>query len=268
MAPTSVRVTLQLISLLFLAGSALLLFFIVLAGSKPSGILQKWYFLAADTSDLGDAKYPVSRWSFYGLCGYEKGESVKKPGKFIGCTKNKADYPFDPSRNFNIKEADLPTQFQGNKFYYLTRFQFPFYLIALFFDVVGLFSVLFSASFRSAGFVTVISVLFTAIFSIIAAALSTAAYVDGRNALHNMSIEAEIAPTLYGFMWAVVFMAIVNFILIFFVFPSKDGASSYKTKKGKKNGTPAGKRGGFKFGSSKKNTTVVDDKDASSFVRG
>lgn len=267
MAPTSVRVTLQLISLLFLAGSALLLFFIILAGARPSGILQKWYFLAADTSDYGNAKYPVSRWSFYGICGYEKGESVKKPGKFIGCSKNKADYPLDPSRNFGIKQEDLPTQFQGNRFYYLTRFQFPFYLIALFFDVVALFSVLFSASFRSAGFVTVVSVLFTAVFSIIASSLSTAAYVDGRNALKNSGHDAAIAPTLYGFMWAVVFMAIVNFILIFFVFPSKDGASSYKTKKGKK-GTPSGKRGGFKFGSSKNNTTVVDDKDASSFVRG
>lgn len=262
----SIRFPFQALSILFLAGSALLLFFIVLAGTKGHGVLNKWYFLAVDTSNYNNATYPISRWSMYGICGYEKGDSLSKPGNFIGCTSNKPAYPFDPKRNFGIDEANLWVEFQTNKFYYMTRFQFAFYLIALFFDVVALFVNLVSGCFRAAGIINIVSIFLTFLFSVIAASLSTAAYVQGRNVFKNYQTNAKIAPTLYGFAWAVVFMAILNLIFSCFILPKKDGATSYKPKK---KGAPSGKRGGYRFGINKKKTTegAADNKDASSFVR-
>jgi len=264
MASPAVRIPFQLITILFLMGSALLLFFILLAGIKSDGnVLNKWYWLAADTSNITNAPYPVSRWSMYGLCGYEQGSDVKHPGSFINCTSNTADYPFDLSRNFNIDKSDLSFSFQTNKFFYMTRFQFPFYLIAIFFDVVALFASLVGGNFRAAGFVTSASTFLTFIFSTIAAALSTAAYVQARNALQDENIDAAITPTLYGFAWAVVFMSFVNTIFACIITPSKnDSVGKYSAKK-------SGKKGGFKFGIKKKKTTEgpVDDKETSSFVR-
>lgn len=263
----ALRFPFQALTIFFLAGSALLLFFIVLAGSKSDGnVLNKWYFLTVDTSNYNNVSYPVSRWSMYGICGYQKGVSLSKPGSFIGCTPNKPAYPFDPKRNFRIAENNLWVEFKTNKFYYMTRFQYPFYLIALFFDVVAFFVSIISGCLRAAGLINVISIFLTALFSVIAASLSTAAYVEGRNVFKNHLVDAKIGPTLYGFAWAVVFMAILNLVMSCIVIPGKEGASSYKSKK---NGTSSGKRGGYRFGINQKKTTegTADNKDASSFVR-
>lgn len=315
------RAPLQLVTSIFLAGSCLLLFFILLAGSsKSDSFLNKWYWLTADTSNIDGTEYPVSRWSMYGRCGYEKGDSVKKPGNFMGCTKNKADYPMDPKRNFGLSKDNVWDEFKGNKYYYMSRFQYPFYIIALFFNVVALFSSLASVCSSIVWGITTMCVVLATIFAIAAASLSTATYVMARNVFHKYNTAAEIAPTLYGFAWAVVAMGLLNLI---FMFAGCGGSSSRKNKAEKDQydnsgsyqngaynsnynttntnntsgaynanagynadsykmtsqkataGTGAGassSRGGFKFGGPSSNkvttTTVVDDKDASSFVRG
>lgn len=267
MVRPAIRIPTQLVSIILLAGSSLLLFFILLAGIKSDGnVLNKWYFISADTSKLPGATYPVTRWSLYGICGYETGESVTKPGNFIGCTDHKADYPFDPVRNFKPENGTWNgtwTEFETDRYYYETRFQFPFYLIALFFNTVALFASVFSCFRWVAIGNTVLSCL-TFIFSTCAASLTTAAYVQAKNVFKKHDADAKVGATLFGFAWAVVFMAILNTFFFLVLVPRQKEHDSYIT-----DAIPSTERGAYKFGFGKKKTTQVDvdNKDASSFVR-
>lgn len=276
--PLPVRVCVQLTALVFAAGTVLLYFFIVLAGIKSDGnVLNKWYFLRADTSDLPGAPYPVSQWSLYGVCGYEAGDSISKPGAFIGCTDHKPAYPLDPKRNFNGgNKDDTWTEFRTNRYYYETRFQFAFYLIALFFVTMEFLLAFFTFLARPVAVTASVLSILTFIFGTIAASLSTAAYVKGRQIFRDHGYDAKLGPALYGFMWANVLMAIFNSVLFWFV-NSEEQSSPYRTREF------AFRRGGYRFGLSQKRTTevpavpqaplVVDEKapiidpDASSFVR-
>lgn len=265
MAPGILRHCSNFVTTLFTLGNILLLFFIVLAGSKTSGVLQKWYFLSADTSNVYGSPYPVSRWSMYGVCGYEG--SPSDLGSFINCTSNKPAYPFDPVRNFG---DDVPDQFKkhSNALFYETRFQFAFYLISLFFQVCVLFTTVVAGKFRALAISSGVLNVVTALFVIPAASLTTAAYVKGRNIFHDLGAEAKLGPALFGFAWAVVFMTLYNSVLYFFNGPPSSGGGSSKFPgpsgiNNKKFG------GGYKFGIGSKKTTEVPSTKAetSSFVR-
>lgn len=264
MALAALRVSSNIVTTLFTMGSVLLLFFIVLAGSKPSGVLQKWYFLSADTSDIDGCPYPVSRWSMYGVCGYQG--SPSDLGDFINCTSNKADYPFDLVRNFGDNVPDTFKQ-HSHALYYETRFQFPFYLIALTCQVAVLFITVFAGKVRSIAHAGGGLNVGTALFIIPAASLTTAAYVRGRNLFHQENREAKLGPALLGFAWAVVFMVLYNSIVFFFNGPAKSESGGSKFASPSNNGKGRFS-GGYKFGIGSKKTTEGPAKgETSSFVR-
>jgi len=57
-----------IVSLVLIAGSLVLLFFVVLSGLKSTTPLNLTYFLEADTSSIQGAR-PVSRWTYFYICG-------------------------------------------------------------------------------------------------------------------------------------------------------------------------------------------------------
>ena len=59
---------LGIVALILLAGSIVLLFFVVLSGVTNSTPLNKTYFLSADTSGITGAR-PISQWTFFYVCG-------------------------------------------------------------------------------------------------------------------------------------------------------------------------------------------------------
>jgi hypothetical protein len=65
-------------SLILIAGSIVLLFFIILSGLKSSTPLNKVYFLQADTSNIASAR-PLSQWTYFYVCG----EGNKDCGKAV-----------------------------------------------------------------------------------------------------------------------------------------------------------------------------------------
>jgi hypothetical protein len=92
--------------LFFMAGSILLIFLTLLAGSYNHRPLNEVYFLQADTGNIPGAP-ATSRWTFWNLCGVTDG------GK-NDCGKSHPDFPFDPPshRNFNTTD-NVPHQFIG-----------------------------------------------------------------------------------------------------------------------------------------------------------
>jgi hypothetical protein len=56
------------VSLILIAGSLVLMFFVVLSGVKRTTPLDKTYFLRATTSGVQGAR-PVSQWNYFYVCG-------------------------------------------------------------------------------------------------------------------------------------------------------------------------------------------------------
>lgn len=139
---------LALTSLILIAGAILLIFLTLLGGAVDHNPTNRFYFLQADTSGIAGAG-PLTRWTFWNACGVDNGRN--------SCPKVHPAYPLDPARNFDGPDDGIPQQFieydvhippheglltvnsNRKRYYYLTRFMFPFVLIGLFFAVCSLF---------------------------------------------------------------------------------------------------------------------------------
>jgi len=110
------------------------MFLVLLAGAVNSGPVNKFYFLQVDTANIPNAP-ALSRWTYWNLC------SVNSNNR-DDCGAVHPDFPLDPPsyRNFGTT-TNIPHQFLGtSKYFYMTRFMFPFMLMALFFGVFSLFT--------------------------------------------------------------------------------------------------------------------------------
>ena len=56
-------------SLVLLAGSIVLTFFVILSGVTNSSPLNKTYFLKADTSTIAGSGRAISQWTYFYVCG-------------------------------------------------------------------------------------------------------------------------------------------------------------------------------------------------------
>jgi len=133
-------------SLVLIAGSIVLLFFVVLSGVKNSSPLNKTYFLSADTSSIAGSGRATSRWTYFYVCG--EGNT--------NCGKAVPALPFGAA--WVGGSTGAPPELVGKHYkhttstyyYYMWRFGWVFYLLALVFDVFGFFSALLAPFSRLA----------------------------------------------------------------------------------------------------------------------
>ncbi|KAH7405776.1 SUR7/PalI family-domain-containing protein [Phaeosphaeria sp. MPI-PUGE-AT-0046c] len=191
MGPT--RPLLAFLSLVLVAGALLLQFFTILTGGVNSAPLNKFYFLETSTNNIPGALNPA-RWTYFAVCGAEDGLNAN-------CGSPKPALPFDPPRNFGT-ENGIPDQFIGTKqFYYLSRFMFAFYLIALVFGAIALLTGLLALVSRLGGYISSMTTFVALFFQALAAALMTAWVVKGRDAFRSAGQDAHIGRYLMGFAW-------------------------------------------------------------------
>lgn len=158
---------LALASLILVAAGILFQFLTILTGGVNSSPLDKFYFLQASTSGIPNARNP-SRWTFFAICGENP-----STGRNSNCGAPVPALPFDPPRNFGT-EQNVPEQFLGtHKYFYLSRFMFAFYLIALFFAAVALASGLLAVCSRLGGYLSSLMTSVALFFQILAASLMT-----------------------------------------------------------------------------------------------
>lgn len=208
---------LALAALLLVAGGIVMQFFLILSGAINSSPINQFYFLQAGTNGIPNARNP-SRWTFFAVCGRDPSS-----GHNANCGAVVPALPFDPPRNFGTTE-NVPQQFVGTHMYfYLSRFMFAFYLIALFFAVCALFTGLLAMCSRLGGYLSGLTVSIALFFQALAAALMTyvlppttptssqrttsltlhsAWVVKGRNAFRSAGLEASVGRYLMGFAWA------------------------------------------------------------------
>jgi hypothetical protein len=157
-----------LVSLIILAGGVLLQFFTILSGGVNSSPENQFYFLeASDIGNIPGARNP-SRWTFFAICGVNPDN-----GHNTDCGKPVPALPFDPPRNFGT-EQNVPSEFIGtHHFFYLSRFMFAFYLVALFFAVIALLTGFLALCSRLGGYLSGFTVAIALFFQALAASLMT-----------------------------------------------------------------------------------------------
>jgi len=202
------RPLLSLASLIILAGGILLQFLVILSGgvnSSPEN--QIWFLEASGLNSVRGARNP-SRWTFFAICGVDRAT-----GHNANCGSPVPALPFDPPRNFGTEEG-LPEQFIGTKHYYLlSRFMFAFYLIALFFSVVALFTGLLALCSRLGGYLSGLTTACALFFQTLAAALMTAWTVQGRNHFRNNGQGSKLGVKAYAFTWTAMACFLLSTVL-------------------------------------------------------
>lgn len=218
------RVPLAIVSLILTAGAVLLLFLVILGGTRDRTPLDDIYFLRADTSAIRGAP-KLARWTFWNVC--ETGPNGRNQ-----CSGTSAAYPFDPARNFGTNEA-MPSQFVGTKrYYYMTRFLFAFFIIGLFFAVCSLFTGLLALCSRLGGALSGLLTAVALFFHSIVAALMTATYVLARKRFRDNNQTADLGPRAFAFVWTSWFCLFLSTILFFMVMLTGKGRDTTRTTRG------------------------------------
>lgn len=215
------RPILGLLSLLILAAGVLFQFFIILSGIVNVTPFNKTYFLQA----AAGPKNP-SRWTFWRVCGEVGGLNAN-------CGAVKPALPLRPSENFGTTTG-FPASLDGSKYYYMSRFMFAFFLIALFFAVIALFTGVLALCTRLGAYISGMNTLIATFFQAITAALMTACYVEGRNAFRANGEAATIGRYAFGWMWASFFAYFL--CTIFFCVGGSVGKSDGTSKRSGKKG--------------------------------
>ncbi|AET38667.1 Sur7p Ecym_3165 [Eremothecium cymbalariae DBVPG len=193
----------RLLTVLLLAGNTLLLLLIVLSGGIDNRPINRLYWLEANTTAI-DGAPDVSRWTFWGLCS-------KTDNRNTNCSLSPA-YPLSPSENFKMSSG-VPSDFTSNMdtYYYLSRFSFCFFWIALSFLGIGFLFYVFTWCSYSFTKVVFTLVLIGCMFDMAAVACQTAVIVMARNAFNEGNMSPKIGAAMMGLAWASVACSIITF---------------------------------------------------------
>jgi hypothetical protein len=159
---------LALISLVFVAGAIVLQFFVVLSGGINTAPENRVYFLQASTSGIPNARDP-SRWTYWAICG------VGSNNLNANCGAPVPALPFSPTSSSNFDTTmGVPDQFIGTKhYYYLSRFAWVFFLVALIFAVTAFFTGVLALCTRFGAWFSSFNTFLAFFFQALATALMT-----------------------------------------------------------------------------------------------
>jgi len=198
-------------SLILIAGSIVLLFFVVLSGLKNTTPLNKTYFLKADTSTIAGSGRAVSQWTYFYVCGE-------------GNTDCGSPVPALPIGYAWVGgSAGAPDSLVGghakgttSKYYFwMWKFGWVFYLMALILDVFGFFTSLLAPCSRLASGLSGLIMAFALFWMTLAAALMTATFVKARNAFQSSGIDASLGKYAFGFTWGAWFAMFLATLFLF-----------------------------------------------------
>jgi len=218
-------------SQILIAGSIVLLFFVILSGLKNTTPLNKTYFLRADTSSISGAR-PVSQWTYFYVCGEGNTD----------CGSPVPDMPFgyawvggsDGAPDALVGKHGKSTT--STYYYYLWRFGWVFYLLALVFDVFGFFASLLAPCSRLASGFSGLLIAMALFWMTLAASLMTATFVKARNEFKSAGMAASVGRYAFGFTWgawAAMFLATLFLFMGCGLGGRKDRTSTATTRTGR-----------------------------------
>lgn len=204
------RPALGLVSLIVLAGGILLQMLVILSGGVNSYPINLIYFLRANTDGIQPQPRNPTSWTFWALCGVNPGN-----GRNIDCGEPVPALPFDPKHRTNFGTVTgLPEEFIGTSHYfYLSRFMFAFYLIALLFAAIALATGLLALCSRLGGYISGLNTAIALFFQTISAALMTAWAVQGRDAFRQAGRPANLGVKAFAFTWTAMACFLISSVL-------------------------------------------------------
>lgn len=171
--------------------------------------VDRFYWVQADTSGIPNAAN-TTRWTFWGACSINDGVT------YCGDHLSPAA-PISPVDNFNTK-VNVPSKLISDRdtYYYLSRFSFCFFWIALAF--IGVAFLLYILTFCSKIILQVVLILCIVgfIFNMVAVILQTAVSVMARNAFHDADRSAKVSAPLLAISWASFVVAFIDMCLNIF----------------------------------------------------
>ncbi|KAK0932412.1 Eisosomes component [Friedmanniomyces endolithicus] len=192
-------------------------------------LINQAFFLQASTGGIsgGNANYHnPARWTYLSVCGVNNGLNYE-------CGKAKAAQSYDPAHNFGT-ELDIPDAFIGtSKYFYLNRFTWSFYIIALFFAVVSFSFSVFALCARLGAYLTGMTAGIALFLQTLCAALmtyvssshptpfhlspvntsSSAWTIQARNQFRKNGQRASIGVKGYAFTWVTFACYIIAMVL-------------------------------------------------------
>ncbi|KAL1637405.1 Eisosomes component [Neofusicoccum ribis] len=232
------RPLLSFAALILLAGGLVLQFLVILSGGVSGTPENQIYFLEASTDGVSPGTRNPSRWTFWAVCG--KGSN----GHNANCGAVVPALPFDPPRNFGTETGVADAFIGTHHYFYLSRFMFAFYLIAIFFAAIALFTGLLALCSRLGGYLSGFNTFIALFFQTVAAALMTAWTVQGRDAFRSNNQSASLGVKAYAFTWSAV-AAFLTSMVLFCLSGSNRNESTYTKRStfGRKSSTRS--RGSF-----------------------
>jgi len=202
---------LAIAALILIAGSLVLLFFTILAGVTDTTPLNKTYFLRADTSGITGAR-PVTQWTYFYFCGEDNN----------GCGSARPAPAFGKAWSSGARNApeDIIGGHGGGTtsthYFYMWRFGWVFFLIALFFETFAFFGAFLACCGRLGAAISGLLSIVALVFLSVAASLMTAVFVQARDAFKDEGRSASLGRYAFGFVWgawAALFIATILFCL-------------------------------------------------------
>jgi len=217
---------LSFVSLLLVAGGIVLQFFVILSGGINSSPLNHVYFLEAATNGIPNARNP-SRWTYWAICAVSDGLNAD-------CGRPVPALPFSPTHRTNFATAQgVPKAFVGtHKFYYLSRFAWVFYLLALLFAVTALLTGMLALCTRFGAYLSSLNAFIALFWQTLAASLMTAWTVQARNVFLANNQTASLGRYAYGFTWGAV--ACLLFATVLFCAAGSGGRSRRRSVRSSK----------------------------------
>ncbi|KAK3940597.1 protein SUR7 [Diplogelasinospora grovesii] len=202
------NVPLGLTSMLFLSGSLVMLWFIILSGVTNCTPLNKTYFLRASTAGITGAR-PISQWTYFYVCGDGNTD----------CGRAYPDIPLGYAWSGNPSNA--PAELVGSHggdttsyyYYYMWRFGWVFYLLALFFEVMAFFAGFLACCSRLGSAVSGLISLVALFFLTLGVSMMTATFVKMRNAFLASGRDASLGNYAFGFSWGAWAALLISTIL-------------------------------------------------------
>jgi len=196
------------VALLLVAGSLVLLWFVILSGVTRTSPLRQTYFLRADTSGIEGAR-PISQWTYFKVCGDGNTD----------CGPSRPGLPLGDAWASNARNA--PAELIGSHgndttsyfYWYMWRFGWVFFLIALFFEVLAFFSGFLALCSRLGSAFTGLISLVALFFLTVAVSLMTATFVKMRDVFLRDGRDASLGRYAFGFSWGAWALLLISTVL-------------------------------------------------------
>lgn len=184
-----------------------MLFFCLLGGVTDHNPLNRVFFLQADTSNIPGAP-PLTHFTMNNACD-------QRGGVNFACRGRKAASPMLPQQFFGTSTG-VPQPFlrDPNKYYYLSRFTYAFYIITIFFVLLALLL----------NFLAIVSTLATLVAAIMTgvallscaflACIMTAVYVQAQNAFRGAGRFARVGVKAFAFTWTSLFLIFLSLLTL------------------------------------------------------